>query len=222
MTFAELKAEVLRRLREAKGTYDSTAPEVFWRDTDVEVALNDAYMEISDSTEWNEQSQTVELLESRPYYDARTLLRKPFLVLGPAYNHQTSRWLIPTRPLTMDEGDLRWEQRVAEPERLLVRGLWWISYWPYKGVEGGRIKQMYKALPDPMEDDGDVPGFHRNYHYGLVEYALFDLFAQDGETDLAWASWKLYLEYEQGLWGHVQSRSSIPLRHGWADSAYGS
>jgi hypothetical protein len=210
MTFGEITTEVLRRLREV-----SDGTEVFWRDTDVHTAINEGYAEISDATEWNEQWERIDLLVNRPYYDARTLLGDEFLVAGPAFNMTTNRWLIPTTTLHLDEGDWQWETRLAEPDRFIIRGLWWIGYWPIRNSEDGRIKQYYIAVPDPMTDDEDVPGFHQSFHYGLVEYALFDLHAQDGEFTLAADSWREYLIYEEKLRRYVQNRASIPLRHGW-------
>jgi hypothetical protein len=108
MTRGELKTEVMRRLREV-----SDGTEVMWRDTDVEYALNEGYMEISDATEWCERFQVVDLLIDRPYYDARTLLRKGFLALGPAFNITTNRWLTMTTTHHLDQCDWQWEGRLA-------------------------------------------------------------------------------------------------------------
>ena len=183
MTFGEMKAEVFRLLRE------STTLPVMWQEEDIEGALNEGYMELSDETEWYEKWQLIDLLDTQPLYDTRTLLRHPFLRLGAAYNNQTSRWMTPTSPGELDRGDRRWQQRVAEPEFVFPRGLWWLCYWPFKGVNSGTIKQYYRALPPALSDDDDVPGFHVSNHYALVEFALADLYAQDAEVDLAWSHW---------------------------------
>lgn len=207
MTFVELRAEVRRRLREQMGTYDRADESIFWSDADIDVALNDGYEEISDATEWNEVFQTVDLLKDRPYYDARTVLRDGYLVLGPAYNTTTSQWLAPTVVTQLDRSDGRWEQRVAEPERLLTRGLFWFSYWPWKGIAVGAIKQYYRALPTPLSADADVPGFHSVFHEALIEYALFDLFAQDGENELAAGAWQEYLDLEAKMFTYYDHRA---------------
>lgn len=213
MTLGELREEILRRLREA-----SDGSEVFWRDTDVEYAINEAYMEISDATEWNEKWQIVDLLVDRPYYDARTLMRDECLVLGPAFNLTTNRWLTMTTTWHLDLRDFWWESRMEEPEYVVTRGLWWVKYWPHRNSEDGRVKQYYIAVPDPLEDEDDEPGFHRNFHYGLVEYVLWDLFAQDGEYSLAYAAWKEYLTYEAKLSRYVEQRNAIPMSNGWMES----
>lgn len=196
------------------GTYDRADDAVFWSDEDIDVAINEGYEEISDAIEWNETYQTVEILKSRPYYDARSVLRSGFLVLGPAYNTTTSRWLLPSVVVEMDRGDGRWEERIAEPERILIRGLFFFGYWPVKGEEEGSIKQYYKALPTPLSDDDDVPGFHSTFHEALVEYALFDLFAQDGETDLSKAAWGEYLALEAAAQQYYDRRAETPRVRG--------
>lgn len=207
MTFGDIKEEVFRLLRE------STTSPVMWGEADVEDAINEGYMELSDETEWYEKWQVIDLLPSQPYYDCRTLFRHPFLRAGAAYNNQTSRWLIPTSAADLDKGDYRWQERTAEPEYILTRGLWWLGYWPVKPVNSGTIKQYYRALPSPLAEDDDVPGFHDSLHYALVEYALAMLFADDAETDLAWSHFKRYVEYENQMTAHTGGRNRIPLTH---------
>lgn len=216
MTFGEIRSEVRRRLRES-----SDSP-VFWSDTDIDTAINEGVAEIADATEFYEKWQKVDLLKERPYYDMRTVARDDFLVCGPAYNLTTNRWLIPVTPRDLDLGDFRWEERRAEPDRFMVRGLWWVGYWPVKSEAVGEIKQYYIGLPDAMADDEDVPPLHTSHHHAIVEFALADLFAQDGETNLAWASWKEYTDYETKIRAWMQSRTSIPMQRGLRPSEYGS
>lgn len=204
MTKVEIRNEVRRRLRES-----STAP-VWWTDTDIDVSMGEGYNEMSDSSEWYETYQTVNLLLNRPYYDARTIIRDQFLVLGRAYNQTTSRWLTPVLPRDLDQSDLRWERRVSEPEFVMTRGLFFIGYWPFKGVATGKIKQHFIGFPPPMDEDTDEPGFDERFHYGLVEYVLWDLFAQDSETDLAWKAWKQYEYYENLLMVDRGKRNGVP------------
>lgn len=210
MTFAELKTEVFIRLNE-----NASSP-VFWTEADVELALNEGYAEISDATEWQERFITVDILESRPYYDMRTLIPSEvvFLSVGPAFNETTNRWLTPSRVGDLDLYDRRWERVIGEPERILVRGHWWVRYWPLKGSESGTIKQFYTALPEPLVASTDSPGFPEALHLGLVEYACADLWGQDAEAKLALAAWARYVDYEKTLQSYVDGRVSVPLVHG--------
>jgi hypothetical protein len=216
MTFGEIKAEVFKRLRES-----STSP-VFWTEDDVGDAINEGLGEISDSSEWYERVKVVNLLKSRPYYDVYAFLDRCFLRIDAAYNTTTSRWLTHEHHSNLDSGDNRWEMRVAEPDRLLFRGIRWLSYWPYKGTPTGTIRQYFVSIPKTLCDDADVPGFPEQFHYGLVDYAFYDLMSQDGETDQALEAWKAYQGYDQGLTAWVNKRAAIPYRGGNAPSALGS
>lgn len=215
MTLAELKAEVFRRLEES-----STAP-VFWTAADVELALNDGLVEISDATEWCEDILTVDLLRQRPYYDMRYMTRRPVLRLGAAFNEQTSRWLTPVVPTDLDAGYRQWEITQGEPTHQMVRGLWFLGYWPLAPADAGTVRQHYTTLPPRLLVDTDEPAFPETVHYGLVEYALADLWAQDAEASKASAAWQTYVAYEQALKDWVEGRAAIPLVHGHSGAAPG-
>jgi hypothetical protein len=216
VTFLEMQEEVFKRLRES-----SSSP-VFWTLDDVKDSINEGYGEISDSSEWFERVKVVDLLKLRPYYDVYSYLDKCFLRIDVAFNETTSRWLTHEHHATFDARDPRWEQRVAEPDHLLFRGIRWLSYWPYKGVESGRIRQYFVSVPPTLCDDTDEPGFPEQYHYGLVEYAVYDLLAQDNEVNLALEAWQAYQGYDQGLSSWVNKRIAIPYRGGNAPSSLGS
>ena len=210
MTRGEIRTEVYRRLRES-----SSSP-VFWVAADLNRAIDEGYAEISDATEWNEVSNAIRIPAKIPAFDVRQFLTgSEFLCLGPGYNNATSRWLTPTTPQSLDATDQSWETREAMPEYVMARNPWMIEYWPYGGTGTNTITQYYTALPTPFASDSDEPGFPLAYHYGIVEYALFDLWAQDAEVALASTAWKAYQEYEAGLSGCVNSRASVPMRHGW-------
>ena len=216
MTLAQLRARVYLKIRE------STDSPVMWNDADINNSLNEGLHELADETEFHEVVETVTLQDRIPYYDARTLFGGRFLVAGPSFNKTTNRWMQHYTPLDLQLHDLRWEERIAEPEYVLVRGLHFLRYWPTLNGGGTEIKQYFKALPPYMTADIDVPPFSSTFHEVLIHYALWDLFAQDGEVDLAWASWKEYVEWEGRLRAHSDGRRSLPLRHGWRESNYGS
>lgn len=214
MTFAEQKADVARRLAES-------TERVFWSDDDIATALNEGYAELSDATEWYEQYFEIDLLTDRPYYDLRTVLGESFLAIRPGYDEQTSRWLLPTAVRQFDAHDRRWERVTGEPQRVVMRGLWWLGYWPRVQSEVGLIKQYYTALPPPMVEDDDEPGFPETFHNGCVEYALADLFSQDAETTLALASWADYVATEAALQTWVDDRVAGPIQHGFGGGILG-
>lgn len=202
MTKAELRAEVFRRLNES-----ATSP-IYWTSDDVDTAVAAGYAELSDASEWDERSVLIDLLQDRPLYDLRTVLGPAFLAIGPAYNTTTHRWLLPSTVRMMDAHDRRWEWTTGEPQRFFLRGLWWLGLWPRTLSEAGQIKQYYVALPDALDSETDEPAFPGNFHYGIVEFAVADLFAQDGEADLALQAWAEYLRIEGGLSQWVADRAA--------------
>jgi len=214
MTFGDLKTEVFRRLRETE------ASPVFFTGTDVANALNEAYHEISDASEWFEIWRTIDLRHTRPYYDVRTIFPEfEVLTPGAAFHDDTSRWLIPADTADLDRGILRWARTLGQPQFVTRRGLWWIGYWPIIGAEAGTVRQYATALPPALVDDADVPGFPEPFHLGLVEYALADLWPPSGEPTKGVAAWAAYLGYEAGLIEHVGRRGMVPLRTGHGEDA---
>ena len=57
-----------------------------------------------------------------------------------------------------------------------------------------------------MSADSDTPGFPQEFHFGIVEYALYDLFAQEGDTQKALKHWMDYEAYENALSKYVDGR----------------
>lgn len=208
MTFAEMRAEVLRRL--AQGS-----PQVAWTTDEIDTALNDGYLELSDASEWNEEYLDIDLLQDRPYYDLRTIVGCGFLAPGAAFDRQTNRWLLPTAVRQFDAHDRRWERVTGEPQRILTRGLWWVGYWPRLQSEVGSVKQYYTSLPKRLCLDDDEPGFPEVYHEGCVDFAMVELWAQDGETTLALLAAAKYQQVENDLVSWVNERASDALVHGY-------
>lgn len=208
MTFAEMQAEVSRRLAEVQAN-------VFWTDEDIADAVQLGYDELSDAAEWFETYVDILLLENRPYYDLRRVIGEDFLALRPAFDRQTNRWITPSSVRDMDRRDRRWERVTGEPQRAFLYGLWWMGLFPRIQAEVGTIKQHYVALPPPLVDDTDEPGFPEAFHIGCVQFALTDLWAQDAETTKALAAWAEYLATEQELVAWVTGRNSGPLMRGF-------
>ena len=206
MTLAEMRTEVFRRLNES-----SVSPD-FWTEADVDESLNDGLDEISDASEWYERHASIPLLNRRPYYDLRTALQDDTILCpGRMLNVQTSRWMQPTHVRDLDYHTYRrWESiAVSQPEKAFLRGLWWLGFFPQSGSDDGFVRFWYKAMPPHLVNASDEPGFPQEFHYGLVAYAIGDLFGQDGETQKALMWWQKYGEYEAGLKAYADGRQKV-------------
>ena len=203
MTLSELKTEVFRRLDE------SQASPVYFSDLDVETSLNEGYETISEASEWYEDSAAINLLDET-YYNLKALIGERFLRVTRVWNPQINVWLVPTSPRELDtRGFARWEKVTGQPRMWFVRGLWHLGLYPKVPVAGGTVKVYYKALPNPLTGDNDVPGFEEEYHLGLVDYAIYDLLAQTGETQKALGYYDSYLVVERALTAHASNRMRV-------------
>ena len=208
MDFGSLKVEVGRRLAEVQGR-------LFWTEAEIGEAVNLGLQELADSTEFYEQHLDIELLNDRAYYDLRHVIGPDFLALRPAYNEQTNRWLIPSTVRHLDAHDRRWERVTGEPQRIVLRGLWWLGLYPRVQADAGRIRQYYVALPPALVEDEDEPPIPEAFQEALIDFGLADLFAIDGESAFALAAWARYLAGEADLAAWVEHRAADPMRHGF-------
>lgn len=101
----------------------------------------------------------------------------------------------------------------GQPDYLFRRGINWIGLYPHSANDSGHIKLAGTALPDVMVQLTDVPGFPVPFHTALVEYALFELKAQDHEPEQAIKHWESYLDYEAGLLNHMLTRTALDQQH---------
>lgn len=204
MTLAEMHADVKRRLHEASGSG------VYFAYNDIRDALHAGYMEISDASEWCEQTLGIPILKDRQYYDLQTIIGPRFLSLKPVFDEATNRWLIPSTVRGLDTHDQRWERVTGRPVRHVMRGIKWMGVYGRETAAGTYLRASYTALPAPLCDDTDEPGFPAAFHVGCVYYALADLFAQDAESPLALAAWQDYLAIETALTQWVNDRIQRP------------
>lgn len=205
MNKGELRNEVQTRLAE-----DTTNP-VFWSDADVDEAINDGYEEMSDVAEWYERGANIPLLSQVRYYDLRTALGgDTFLSPRRCFNPLTNWWLKPSEPRDMDFHTYRrWEINLGMPQKIFMRGLFYLGIFPLQNGDTGLMRFYYTAMPPALVNDSDEPGFPSEFQRGLVQYALFDLYAQDRETQKAMIHWQQYIEIEQQFVDYVQHRIGI-------------
>ena len=203
MTFAEMKTSVRRQLDES-GT-------VFYADDDIEDAINDGYAEMADVTEFFERQANIPILKKRTYFDLSTILTDTFLSPRRVYDPTASRWLEPTDTNEMDRHSYRqWELTEGTPVKMLMRGNWWFGVWPKDTTNHYRpVRMYYTSIPDALTDDDEEPQFDREFHPGLVSYALSDLLGQARETKKALAHWAAFVSHAQRLKDFVEGRTTL-------------
>jgi hypothetical protein len=192
-----MQTDVFRRLEE------SSATPVYWTLAQVKEALNDGYEEISDTTEWFETSTSVNKTTST-YYDLSSVLASLPLTVTGVYNPETVSWLEPTTERELDTTYTKWMDAGGEPGKVLMRGLWWMGVFPKADAATGTLVIHYSALPPALSADGDTPGFPKEHHVGLVEYAVYDLLCQDAEFKKAEKYYARYLVHQEKLRAYVK------------------
>lgn len=200
MNFGEMKTEVFRIIAE-----NSSAP-VFWTAADVARAVNDGYEEISDASEWYERQATLNL-NGQTYLNLETAIAETFVAPLRVYNPATTRWLEPDDVRSLDDEYRRWEVTTGPPDRYFMRGLWFLGMFPKSST--GTLQLWFSSIPPAMASDSDRPDFPQEIHWGLVDYAVYDLLCQEAETEKALRFWKSYLKHQRELVQYVQHRISV-------------
>jgi hypothetical protein len=201
VNYADLRATVARRLSET-----ASSP-VFWSDDDIRRAVNNGYIEMSDSSEFFERRVVCPLIAGHTYYDMRTVAGEGFLTPSRVWSEPASRWAEPIDARTLDaQYGMRWHRVLGSPRFVLTRGLWWLGFYPTPASDTERAVVYGAFLPPRLLDDTDEPLFEEEFHEGIVHYALYELYVQDRETLLALRNWKEYLDYSNRLGAHVEQR----------------
>lgn len=208
MTFGEMKHEVFQRLAELGVAED------FFSEEDVEDALNEALIELSDASEWYERTQTLNLLADRTYYDMRSAMGDRFLALKAVLNNETNRWCDMSVPRFFDSQTARqWEIARYASDHVFMRGLWWLGVFGLPTGDNASLRVSFAALPPELVLDTDRLDIPTELNLALVEYALYDLLIQDGETGLAMIQWDEF-GVEQGKFDKfVDGRTQIDTLH---------
>ena len=204
MTLSEMKSSVRTQLNES-GTE-------FYSDADIAASLQEGLDEMADLTEYFERYANIPVKTGHTYYDLRTVLPDTFLSPRRIWNSTTQRWLRPTDARDLDDHNfVQWELTSGQPEAYFVRGSWWLGTWPKASSDVGQLRFVYTAIPDDLENQ-ESPAFPREFHAGIVDYAVYDLMAQQRETAKAMKYWESFLLHAARLGQHVQKRQQIARR----------
>ena len=200
LTLSDIRSRVRTRFEAASTTR--------WSNADVNDAINDGLAELGEATRYYERYVSVPLKEARTYYDLRGLTPETVLSVTGVWHEAGNRWLSP-----VSVADLRfeeWEETSGDPGSWFTRGQWWLGFWPRSSGDPGEFVRVYfTAVPPDMDADGDGP--HQlpdEFVPALEEYALYELYQREGETQKALFWWGKYKEREMSLERHMAHRVS--------------
>ena len=202
MTFGQIKTDVRRRLG------DSTS--AFFTDADIAESVQAGYAELADAAEFYERHANINMIAGHTYYNLLNILPDTFLSPRRIYNNTLARWLVPTDAGQMDRNGWRqWELIYGPPEKMLMRGNWWLGVWPRTSDDTPILRMYYTGIPAEFSDNTDVPAFPVEFHPGIPAFALSDLFSQQRETKKALEKWQEYIGYQDGLAAYVNGRTKL-------------
>jgi hypothetical protein len=185
ITLTQLRAHVRRRFEQ-----DTS---VRLEDERLDEAINEGMIDLAENTEFYERNTTVNQIAGRTYYDLRGILSPNFIRPKAIYNSTTGLWLekIASKELVTD----RWELDTGDARIWFVRGLYHFGVHPHTNANAGTFKIYYSCVPSELVNGSDTVTDLPVDHGGAIElYALYDLYAQEGMTEMAMKNWELYGE----------------------------
>jgi len=199
-------SSIISRVR-TKHEASSTAR---WSDAAITESINDGLDELSQSTLFYERAVSIPTVE-RTYYDLRGYLPESAVAVTSVWSTTGERWLIPVSP---EHLGFKWEESTGEPQFFWVRGLHWLAVWPKPNSATGYLRVHFAGLAPHYTVGQDVlADLPDDFVPALEDYSLYDMAAQDGETEKALRHFGEYRKREQAFAEFIERRTST-ARHG--------
>lgn len=175
MTFLELQDTTLRELEEA------TSSPVFHTRDEVKDALNQAYQDLAEETEFYEKDLTIDLVANQLHYDLAEL--DPTVIsIRRIHNDQNSRFMYVRTVPQMDGAYQNWTEVTGQPEIVVPRSVLVFAVWPMAAVSSGTLTAKVAATPPSLSADADTPAFPDPFHRALIERAKAELLPAEREV----------------------------------------
>lgn len=193
-------SQIIRRVRIRHESMSS----IRWADSDILDIINEGLDDLSEATRFYERHVSIPLIDSQTYYDLRGFLPETALGVTSVWNTMIQDWLVPA---SIKEMGSRWEQSAGPPLRFFIRGLYWMAVWPKPATTTGTLRVYFPAYaPHYTHSQAVLKDLFDEYETALEDYALYDMAAQDGESDRALALWVAYTNRIGDLGKHIQRR----------------
>ena len=176
-----------------------------WEDEPINSAINEGLDELSERTLFYERYVSIPIESGRTYYDTRGFVPEGALQLTALWDTTVSDWI---DPANIEGFDTRWEEATGPARRWFTRGAWWFGVNPSPSTDATGYYRLYFAglAPHLTHDQAVLADLPDDFVDALVEYALYELEAQDGETSKALLHWKLFDGMANDLAEFVKNR----------------
>lgn len=175
-----------------------------WDNQSIYNAINEGLDELSEATGFYERYVTIPIVGNRTYYDLRGYLPENVVGVRSVWSTVREDWLV---PISEENLGFQWEQSAGDPQHFFVRGISWLGVWPKADTTAGYLRVYFAGLAPhftvPQDVLADLPD---DFVPALEDYALYELAAQDRETDKALEHWREYVAREDGLYRFVNNR----------------
>lgn len=158
-------------------------------------AVNEGLDELAEATGFYERWVNVPIRNGRTYYDLRGWLPETALGVTSVWNTISTRWMHPASEEELSYA--RWKRVTGDPRNYWIRGLYWMGVFPKGTADSGFFRVYFKALvPHLVQDNDAIPELPDDFNNTVEDYALYELFAREGETSKALALWNSYQDGE--------------------------
>lgn len=203
-TFAELKASIRARYESSSTTRLS--------EERLEKVLNEGIEEVAERTEFYETYIVVPILGGRTYYDLRGILPDEAIRVTNIWVPKTHWWL---KGAHMREFPFwQWEKAAGSPRRWWMRGLLHMGVFPRldttpedSSSDASHMHVYFTAVPKALTSASQrIYQLPPDLYDAIEEFAMYDLYVQDGETPKGLQHWAHFKEMIELLKHHKEKR----------------
>jgi hypothetical protein len=196
-------SNVLSRVR----TRFDAESSVRWDDETIIASINEGLDELSEGAQHYERIVSIPVTR-RSFYDLRGFIPDDVISVRAVWSTIRQDWLIPTSEEKLGR---RWEETVGDSYHFFLRGWSWLGVFPHpagdSSVANGFLRVYFNCLaPQLGHSQAVLPDLPDDFSPMLEDYALYDLQAQDGETDKALGHWTDFAGRQKKLTSFVASR----------------